>query len=371
VNPTLLTFGNQAYLTTSASKSITVTSAGLLNLLMSQISITGTNATDFAFTSTCPLTPTALVVSATCPINVTFKPTYAGARSANLVINSNDPGTPALSIPLTGNGGLIPLTITANSATINWGAGVPTITSTVSALAGTDTLASLGVFTCSTTYTVTSNAGTYPTKCSGATNPNNAYAITYVAGKLTVNPIAAAIISPVPGITFTGTTATFTWTTGGAAQTYRLTVGPAPGGANYYSSSWTTATSKTVTILPTTGVTLYMRLTTVVNGVQQFVDYTYTASGTPAPATLISPAPGSTTTGKTVTFTWTTGNGVNLYALMLGTKLGTNDIYSSGWIAATSNTVTVMPANGSTVYIRLFSLVNGVQQTIDYTIKSN
>jgi FtsP/CotA-like multicopper oxidase with cupredoxin domain len=369
VNPTLLAFGNQAYLTTSAAKSTTVTSAGLANLLMSQISITGTNAADFTFTSTCPLTPTALVVNATCTISVKFKPTYAGARVANLVINSNDPTTPALSIPLTGNGGLIPLTITASSTTINWGAAVPAITPTVSGLAGTDTLASLGAIACSTTYTVTSNAGTYPTTCSGATN--NAYAITYVAGKLTVNPIAAAMISPLAGTVFTGTTATFTWTTGGAAQTYRILVGTSLGSWNLLNSGWTTATSKTVTTLPTTGAPLFARLQTIVNGVQQSIDYTYTASGIPAPATLLTPVPGSTTTGKTVTFTWTIGNGVNLYALSLGTKLGLADIYNSGWIAATSRTVTVMPANGSTVYIRLWSLVNGIQQTIDYTIKSN
>jgi hypothetical protein len=241
----------------------------------------------------------------------------------------------------------------------------------VTGLAGTDTVANLAPLACKTTYTAISNAGTYNDTCSGATNPNNAYTITYVTGKLTVNPIAAAIISPVPGTTLAGSTVTFTWTTGGAAQSYLLVVGTTLGMNNVYTSGWTAATSKTPTTLLTTGAPLFVRLTTIVNGVQKFVDYTYTASGIPAPATLISPVPGSTTTGKTVTFTWTTGNGAGLYALALGTKLGTSDIYLSGWITATSRTVTVMPANGSTVYIRLYSLVNGVQQSMYYTITSN
>src|SRR5260370_33879496 len=144
VNPALLSFGTQAYLTTSTATSITVTSAGLANLLMSQSTITGGNAADFAFTSTCPLTPTALIVNAACAINVTFKPTYACTRTPNLVINSNDPTTPALSIPLTGTGGLIPLTITASSPTFNWTqTGLPVITPVVTGLVGTDTIASL------------------------------------------------------------------------------------------------------------------------------------------------------------------------------------------------------------------------------------
>ena len=35
---------------------------------------------------------------------VTFAPTYEGAQTANLVLNSNDPAFPVVAIPLTGNG---------------------------------------------------------------------------------------------------------------------------------------------------------------------------------------------------------------------------------------------------------------------------
>ena len=68
VNPTSLSFASQAYLTTSAAQSTTVTSFGLATLLMSKISITGTSASDFAFTSGCPISPTGLAVNATCTV---------------------------------------------------------------------------------------------------------------------------------------------------------------------------------------------------------------------------------------------------------------------------------------------------------------
>ncbi len=154
---------------------------------MSQISIIGPNAADFGYNSACPATPTALAVNATCTISVSFKPTYAGARVASLVINSNDPNTPALSIPLTGTGGLIPLTITASSPTFNWApTGLPVVTPIVSGLVGTDTIASLGTITCTSTFKAGGLPGTYPTSCSGATSAD--YSFTYVAGTATVVP---------------------------------------------------------------------------------------------------------------------------------------------------------------------------------------
>ena len=370
-SPASITFsGTQAYLTTSAPQTVTVTSAGTVNLLMSIPTITGANAGDFALTTNCPVNPSPLVSTTTCTITVTFKPTYAGTRLANLVIPSNDPVTPLATIPLTGTGGKVPLTITAPTMTYAWTpAGLPALAPTVVGLANGDT-ANLFNITCSSAYKAGGLAGTYSTTCVAATNVNNAYTISYVAGKLTVTAVPATMISPTPGIKFTGTTATFTWTTGGGGQTYSLSVGTSPGSQNVYWSGNTTATTKNVTGLPTTGAALYARLTTIVNGVSTYIDYTYTASGAPAPATLISPAPGSTTIGKTATFTWTTGNGANLYALALGTKLGTGDLLLPAWTSATSVTVNVLPANNSTVYVRLYSLVNGVQQYIDYTITS-
>jgi hypothetical protein len=77
------------------------------------------------------------------------------------------------------------LTITASSATVTYGDPVPTITPSYSGFAGTQSASSLTTLpTCSTTYTPTSNVGTYPTSCSGAASGN--YSFIYVGGTVTV-----------------------------------------------------------------------------------------------------------------------------------------------------------------------------------------
>jgi hypothetical protein len=49
------------------------------------------------------------------------------------------------------------------------------------------------------------------------------------------------------------------------------------GSSNLYNSGGTTATTETVSGLPTTGVKVYVRLYQMINGVWQSTDYTYTA----------------------------------------------------------------------------------------------
>jgi FtsP/CotA-like multicopper oxidase with cupredoxin domain len=79
------------------------------------------------------------------------------------------------------------LTITASSATINYGGAVPAITPSFSAFLGADnaTTALTSQPTCSTTATSASVVGSYPSSCTGAVALN--YAITYVGGAVTVN----------------------------------------------------------------------------------------------------------------------------------------------------------------------------------------
>ena len=85
-----------------------------------------------------------------------------------------------------------PLTITAPSGTYPYGGPVPAFAPTYATFVGTDTPASLtGTVTCTPTFTTTTAAGTYPTSCSGATSTN--YTITYVAGSVTVTPLALTI----------------------------------------------------------------------------------------------------------------------------------------------------------------------------------
>jgi hypothetical protein len=162
---------------------------------------------------------------------------------------------------------------------------------------------------------------------------------------------------------------TFTWTAGTNVSIYVLRLGTAPGGSDLYDSGFlTSALSTTATGLPTNALPIYARMWSFINGTWSFNDYTYTAYGTPAPAVLTSPAPGTKLGGSTVTFTWTAGTGVSIYVLRLGTAPGGSDLYDSGFLtSALSTTATGLPTNGLPIYARMWSFINGTWSFNDYT----
>ena len=82
----------------------------------------------------------------------------------------------------------------------------------------------------------------------------------------------------------------------------------------------------------------------MIDAVWQSTDYTYTETGTLVPASITSPAQGSTLTGASVTFNWAGGSGPVEYDLYVGsTGVGSSDVFNSGVVKATSATVTVPP----------------------------
>jgi subtilisin family serine protease len=84
-------------------------------------------------------------------------------------------------------------------------------------------------------------------------------------------------------------------------------------------------------------------------------------------AVLTSPTPGSTLSGTSVTFEWTSGTGVSQYWLEIGTSgVGSANLRNRSEGTVTSATVTGLPTSG-TVYVRLWSLISGVWQFNDYT----
>jgi hypothetical protein len=93
------------------------------------------------------------------------------------------------------------LTITASSHTVTFGDAVPTITPSYTGfVAGDDATDLTTQPTCSTTYTVGSLIGTYPTKCENAASSN--YNITYVNGTVTVVTACSAFngfLAPIGG----------------------------------------------------------------------------------------------------------------------------------------------------------------------------
>jgi len=100
VSPTSLSFGNQLLGTTSAAQVVTLTSVGTTNLSYLGITITGTNASDFAETNNCPA---SVAPVAYCTINVQFTPSQIGTRAGTLTIADNASDSPQL-VPLSGTG---------------------------------------------------------------------------------------------------------------------------------------------------------------------------------------------------------------------------------------------------------------------------
>ncbi len=99
---TTVPLGSQMVGTTSPPYPIMLSNAGSAPLIVTSMSITGANPSDFAYNSMCGSTPT-LQTYDHCQINVTFTPTAAGSRSASFTVASNGIGSPT-AVGLTGTG---------------------------------------------------------------------------------------------------------------------------------------------------------------------------------------------------------------------------------------------------------------------------
>src|SRR5205823_6481640 len=88
-----------------------------------------------------------------------------------------------------------------------------------------------------------------------------------------------------------------------------------------------------------------------------------------AAAAITTPASGSTLGGSTVSFQWSAGTGTSSqYWLRVGTTgAGSYDI-SGALYNGTSATISAVPTNGSTIYVRLYSqnVATGVWAANDY-----
>lgn len=106
-SPTSLTFTNENVGVATGSQPITLTNNGNIALLISSITITGANTGDFSQTNNCPASlpasPPATPPANSCTINVIFKPTAIGLRTASVTVTDNASGSPQ-SIPLSGTG---------------------------------------------------------------------------------------------------------------------------------------------------------------------------------------------------------------------------------------------------------------------------
>jgi sugar lactone lactonase YvrE len=235
-----------------------------------------------------------------------------------------------------------------------------------------------------------SGASACPLLTSGSSTPGTLAAGASCQLPLSFTPAAAGALSgslvltdsnlnaPAPGyatqtITMSGTgtqaTPTITWaapadiTYGTALSATQLDASAnAPGSFAYTPAAGT---------VPAVGPqTLSVTFTPTVTTAYTTATATVALTVNPATsATLYSPAPnvGTALGSSNVLFQWTSGTATK-YELYLGTTgVGSSNLYSSGKITALSASVITLPANGVTVFARLYSLIGAVWQSTDYT----
>jgi hypothetical protein len=197
----------------------------------------------------------------------------------------------------------------------------------------------------------------------------------YVAGKSLQNvtifahgsaPQSAPVIWSANSISFTvGLAGSFTVMATGSPTRPSLSQVGAPGWVTFSDNGDGTATLSGTPSAGTEGsypFTITAANTVSPNATQNF---TLIVKPPPGPATILTPAPGSTLTGNTVTFTWTNAT-ATAYQLWIGSTSGAHDlgvIHTAGLSATFSN----LPMNGSTLYVKLCTLAAGTWTCNDYT----
>ena len=106
---------------TIATQTLTVSNDGDAELVISQLTITGTDSGDFTlFSDTC--SDSSVPAGGSCTVEVDFNPALTGTKSAQLSIPSNDPDTSELLVGLTGEGAeSVPQEINASVASLDFG----------------------------------------------------------------------------------------------------------------------------------------------------------------------------------------------------------------------------------------------------------
>ena len=121
------------------------------------------------------------------------------------------------------------------------------------------------------------------------------------------------------------------------------------------------------TVIPGVGHSSYRIFTSEIGRHYLFNIYWADPEPTPpSPATMTSPADGSTLGGESQTFTWTSVPDATYYTLRFGTSPGFNDIAYISAVTATSYNVTGLPTDGSAIYVRLWTKIGGAWYYYDY-----
>jgi len=188
---------------------------------------------------------------------------------------------------------------------------------------------------------------------------NNQY--TYTAFSLAAS--TGTMQTPVPGSTLAGSTVTFDWTAGSGASGYWIDIGSTTGAHDIYSSgNLGNVLTLTVNGLPTDGSAVYVTLYSLIGGAWSANTYPYTAlNSTGGLAVMQTPVPGSTLSGTTATFKWSADTSATAYWVDISAIApGGHDLDSSGNLGnVLTETINNLPANNTTIYVTLYSLVGG------------
>ncbi len=100
ISPSVLSFATQELNSTSLNLNVTLTNTGSQTLNLNSITLSGANRGDFLVTNLCGST---LAVGASCTVEVAFRPSATGLRTASLNIADNAANSPQ-TVPLSGTG---------------------------------------------------------------------------------------------------------------------------------------------------------------------------------------------------------------------------------------------------------------------------
>ncbi len=188
---------------------------------------------------------------------------------------------------------------------------------------------------------------------------SNAYTYT----EFSLAAAAGVMTTPTPGSVLTSNSVTFDWTAGSGASAYWIDIGSTTGGHDIYSSgNLGNVLTDTVSGLPTDGSTIYVTLYSMIGGVWTGNAYTYTAlNATNGIAVMQTPTNNSVLSGTSVTFTWSSdSNATGYWVDVSAVGPGGNDLDSSGNLGTQlTETIYNLPADGSTIYVTLYSYVGG------------
>ncbi len=171
--------------------------------------------------------------------------------------------------------------------------------------------------------------------------------------------VEPALTLPVSGSTLAGSSAVFVWEPNGFSPlAWWLSIGTSAGASNLFNTGSLSPSTLTVTAdgLPANGTIVHVRLWYRMASGWKSVDYSFTNEMAEKPA-LIAPQNNATLSSTSQLFAWSNRQtDVKKWWLYVGTSIGGSQLFDSGSLAAKASTVTVegLPANGSSIYSRLW-----------------